>query len=213
MFTGIIERTGLVRAVRSQPGGRRVAIELGPMADELAVGDSIAVNGACLTVAAVDPPVAEFDIITETLHRTNLGQLQAGHRVNLERPLVLGARLDGYLVQGHVDATATLVDRQTVGGQFVLWFQTDEPTMAYITPKGAVTVDGVALTVVEIDRQRFSTALIPTTLERTTLGDRRVGDRVNIETDLIARIVARQLEVRAERGTLTAAKLRELGFA
>ncbi len=213
MFTGIVERTGTVRATYLQVGGKRLAIEVGSIASELAEGASLSVNGACLTVAAIHPPIAEFDVIEETLNRTNLGRLQTGDRVNLERSLRVGDRLGGYFVQGHIDSTARLVSRQAARERFLLWFEADEQLMAYIAPKGSVVIDGVALTVVDVAGRRFSVALIPTTLERTTLQDRLVGDLVNVETDLIARIIARQLKLRTNGGMLTMDKLKTLGFA
>lgn len=190
-------------------------IDLGPLADDLVRGESVAVNGVCLTAADCSGPTGEFDVMSETLDCTTLGGLRPGARVNLERAMVLGDRLDGHLVQGHVDATATVrrVDR---GQSRVLEFQASDELTALMAPKGSVAVDGVSLTLVAVSRDRFSVALIPTTLSETTLDKLSAGDTVNIEADVIGKYVAGFLRRLIGRGSdgggVTLEKLREAGF-
>jgi riboflavin synthase len=196
MFTGIVRAlAGVVRAEKSA-AGMRLAVNLPAEVGPAAVGDSIAVDGVCLTVAALpaagkagEPRVGEFDVVPETLSRTTLGSLKAGAKVNLEPALRAGDALGGHFVQGHVDGTATISRIASAGGEFVIWFDCPAELTAEMIPKGSVTVDGVSLTLVTVERTAFSTALIPTTREKTTLGFKKPGDRVNIETDVIAKWV------------------------
>jgi riboflavin synthase len=216
MFTGIVETVGRVVAVREVPGGRRLTINAGAASDGTAPGASLAVNGVCLTVAAVDGPRLDFDVITETLSRTNLGRLQVGHRVNLERSLRPDSRLDGHFVQGHVDGTARITEKRATDRERILWFEPQERLVPYMIPKGSVAIDGVSLTIAELRDRRFSVALIPTTIQATTLGDRNTGDAVNVETDLLVRAVVHWLQQTckaADDSGLTLAKLQEQGFA
>ncbi len=212
MFAGIVEGTGLVRGVRETPGGRRLTVDAGPLADGVAVGASVAVDGVCLTVSDLDGPRLDFDVITETLDRSTLGSLGVNGRVNLERSLRVGERIDGHFVQGHVDGVAAVSRRQASAGEWVLWFRPASQVMRYIVPKGSVAVSGVSLTVASVEAAEFSVACIPTTLARTTLGDLNVGDRVNIETDILVRTIVHALNGIGAAGGLTEAKLREHGF-
>lgn len=194
MFTGLVEAQGTVR--RTEPdgtGGRRLALAA-PFAGELALGESVAVNGTCLTV--VDRDAATFSVQAgpETLRRTNLGSVAIGDRVNLERSLKFGDRLGGHLVQGHVDGLGTLVERLSQGDWTTLWFELPHELTAQMVSKGSVAVDGVSLTLVDVLPERFSVALIPHTLAETTLGTLPVGAPVNIETDLIGKYVAKWME-------------------
>lgn len=216
MFTGIIEAVSIVREVRRQAGGVRLALDLGPLAEGLAPGASVAVNGACLTAAALQGSVVAFDAVSETISRTNLGLLRPGDRVNVERSLRVGGTIDGHFVQGHIDGTAQVTRIDTTGGQWKLWCEPPTDLMRYMVVKGSVAIDGISLTLVDVTDREISTAIIPTTLERTTLGRRGPGDMVNIETDLIARIVVRQLEGRftgRAMGNVTLQQLIENGFA
>jgi riboflavin synthase len=216
MFTGIIRHVGVVRAVRPAGSGRRPAIDLGPLAEGLRAGDSVAVAGACLTVAAINGSTAEFDVVAETLSRTTLGALRAGAKVNLERSLRVGDSLDGHFVQGHVDGLAR-VKAVRRGGQWVVEFAAERELTDRMVPKGSVAIDGVSLTLVEVRDGLFSVALIPTTLAETTLSRLRVGDKVNVETDVIGKYVRRCVEQFGPRagapGKLTVEKLKEAGFA
>jgi riboflavin synthase len=213
MFTGIIERLAEVRRVAAGEVCR-LEIDLGLLAAGLKRGDSVNVNGTCLTVAETGRGVVGFDVIPETLRRSNLGDLSPGAKVNVERSLQVGARLDGHFVQGHVDGQARLERIDEAGSEYVMWLSTDPELMPYIVPKGSIALDGVSLTVADIEGGRFSVALIPTTLRDTTLGLRRPGDTLNLETDILVRAVAHLLEtgrVQASRG-VTWEMLREHGF-
>ena len=215
MFTGIVQHVGVIRAVRDTFDGKRLAIDLGPLADDLDRGDSVAVNGACLTAADCSGQTAEFDVIAETLKRTTLGAFRPGTKVNLERAMTLSDRLDGHIVQGHVDATATVrrIDRRQ---PCILELQGSDELTALMAPKGSVAINGVSLTLADISRDRFSVGLIPTTLADTTLGDLGAGDTVNIEADVIGKYVAgflqRMLGQDSGAGAVTLDKLREAGF-
>ncbi len=216
MFTGIVEAVGRVVRVRQEAGGRRFTVDAGPVADGIVLGASMCVNGACLTVAAIAGTHLDFDAILETIEHTTLGRLQAGDRVNLERSLRPDGRLDGHFVQGHVDGTAIIRERTETDRERVLWFEMSPAVQPYIVPKGSVAIDGISLTIAALKDDRFSVALIPTTIRETTLWARQVGDAVNVETDILARTVVHWLrQVRGEpnSGGLTLSKLREHGFA
>ena len=212
MFAGIVEGTGLVRSVRETPGGQRLTVDAGPLADGVVVGASVAVDGVCLTVSGLDGPRLDFDVITESLDRSTLGSLGVNGRVNLERSLRVGERIDGHFVQGHVDGVASVSRRRASASEWVLWLRPASQVTRYIVPKGSVAVGGVSLTVASVEAAEFSVACIPTTLARTTLGDLNVGDRVNIETDILVRTIVHALNGIGAAGGLTEAKLREHGF-
>lgn len=212
MFTGIIETVGTVQAVRPTAAGRRMAINLGPLADGLKLGASVAVNGVCLTVASLDGRIAEFDVVTESLQRSNLGRLESPSRVNLERSLRAGDPLDGHFVQGHVDGMGTVQRLDATASQWKVWFSAPRQIMQYVVPKGSVAIDGVSLTIVDVRPDAFSVVLVPTTLQGTTLADLREGQPVNIETDLIVRAIVHRLGG-LQSGGVTLETLREHGFA
>ncbi|MFO0807392.1 MAG: riboflavin synthase [Gemmataceae bacterium] len=194
MFTGLIETMGEVRRAEADAcGGRRLTLRA-PFASELALGESVAVNGTCLTVVARDADSFAVEAGPETLLRTNLGRVEVGHRVNLERSLKFGDRLGGHMVQGHVDGVGTLVERLPQGEWQTLWFALPPKFAAQMVSKGSVAVDGVSLTLVDVLADRFSVALIPHTLAETTLGTIEIGAPVNIETDLIGKYVAKWME-------------------
>ena len=213
MFTGIIQHVGAVRGVEVGKSGARLTIDLGPLHQPLREGDSVAVNGACLTVASLGEAAAEFDVIAETLRLTTLGELRAGASVNLERALAIGAGLDGHMVQGHVDGVAA-VSKVHRGDQWLVELTAGRDLTDLMVTKGSVAIDGVSLTLTSVGTDRFGVALIPTTLRATTLGDVGVGRRVNIETDVIGKYVLRYLRTLAGGGGgVTLDKLREAGFA
>jgi len=193
MFTGLVEALGTIRRVQDDAAGRRLIVAEKKLAPELSIGESVAVNGACLTVVERDSEAFHFEAGPETLHRTNLGELGAGDRVNLERALRLSDRLGGHIVQGHVDGIGRVADRQRQGEWETVWFSCPAELTRYMVSKGSVAVDGVSLTLVEVETERFSVALIPHTLEHTTLGFRPVGATVNLEIDLLAKYVAKLL--------------------
>ncbi|MBI2563392.1 MAG: riboflavin synthase [candidate division NC10 bacterium] len=216
MFTGIIEAIGTIRGYSPRADGARAVIGAGPLAEGLRVGDSIAVDGACLTVTSLKGGGFACDLSAETLARTTLRTLRVGARVNLERPLRLGDRLGGHLVTGHVDAVGQVADRVPQGdGEFVR-FRFPPDLAPLLVMKGSIAVDGISLTVAELGRDTFGVALIPHTLHHTTLGGKRVGDPVNLEADLLGKHVARLLAGRADfvgQEGLTLASLKEHGFA
>jgi riboflavin synthase len=197
MFTGIVEGTGTVAAMRRPPAGgaARLEVEAPWPAGELAVGDSVAVDGCCLTVVARTAGGFAADVVAETLRRTTLGRLPAGARVNLERPLALGGRLGGHLVQGHVDGVGRVLERRPAGegGEEV---RVDLPgdLARYVVEKGSIAVDGVSLTVAGVGQGWFAVALVPHTLAATTLGERAPGDPVNLEVDVVAKYVERLVQ-------------------
>lgn len=197
MFTGLVETLGSVLELIEQPPGRRLRVDCGFIADQCAIGDSICINGCCLTVVAIAEQVLEFDAGEETLSRTNLGQLLHGSEVNLERALRAGDRLGGHYVTGHVDALGTLERREEDPPWSKLWFKVPTEQGRQMASKGSVAVDGVSLTLVDVADDGFSVALIPHTLSATTLGRLQPGDPVNIETDVLAKYVQRQLETQS----------------
>ena len=193
MFTGLVESLGTVREVVFDGAGCRLAVASVEIAAELAVGDSVAVNGACLTVVAGDDQTCKFQLGPETLLRTNLGELRSGDRVNLERALRLSDRLGGHLVQGHIDGVGQVAERIPSGEWVTVWFTCPAELAAQMVPKGSVAVDGVSLTLVDVAADRFSVALIPHTLANTTLGFKGPGSAVNLETDIVGKYVWKYL--------------------
>ncbi len=200
MFTGIIEEMGSVKALRREAGSARLTISASTVLGSTALGDSICVNGVCLTV--VDMGRSEFsaDVAFETLKVTDLGELQGGQKVNLERALQLSARIGGHLVTGHVDAVGRIRDKRQEGNSWRLFIEAPETALRYIIKKGSVAVDGISLTVADVDKTGFSIAMIPHTAKLTTLGFKSVGDSVNLETDIIGKYVERLLSGRVEGG-------------
>jgi riboflavin synthase len=188
VFTGLVETTARVRRVEPDADGARLEVET-PLAAELRQGDSIAVNGVCLT--AVDPDAERFraDVMAETLRRSSLGPLAAGDAVNVELPLRAGDRLGGHMVQGHVDGTGTVADVRDEGFARLVRVEADAALLRYVVEKGSIAVDGVSLTVAEVDDTGFAVSLIPETLERTTLGLAAPGRVVNLEVDVLAKYV------------------------
>ncbi len=189
MFTGLVEALGSVTALAAAGAGRELTVRAPQVAGELALGESVAVNGACLTVVARDEHTFRFEVGPETLARTNLGELKAGDRVNLERSLRVSDRLGGHLVQGHIDGVGQVAERLTEGEWVKVWFRCPPGLAAQMVPKGSVAVDGVSLTLVDVGPDRFSVALIPHTLANTTLGLKGPGAAVNLETDLLGKYV------------------------
>jgi riboflavin synthase len=211
LFTGLIECKGKVVRLSGGGVGKELVISLPAIASEVKVGESIAADGACLTVTGISGERVSFDVSPETLERTTLGSLRGGARVNVERPLKLGDRVGGHMVQGHVDGVGTIARIEASSGQHTFRFNLPVELAGMLIEKGSVAVDGISLTVVDVGGDWFSVAVIPHTLEVTTLGEKRVGEKVNIETDMIGKWVRKFVE--GKKVGLTVEKLREAGFA
>jgi len=205
LFTGIVEEVGTVKSI----GSGKLAVSASVVLQGTRLGDSIAVNGTCLTVSALDSASFSVDVMPETLKRTNLGQLRTGSSVNLERALMVGGRVGGHLVQGHVDATGMVASLLPEGKAVVARFSAPPEVLRYVVEKGFIAVDGVSLTVVGYDKISFSVSLVGYTLESTVLGSRKVRDQVNLEVDIIAKYVEK---LREGRGGVTLDFLSEHGF-
>jgi len=206
LFTGIVEEIGSVRAV----GPDKLTISATNVIQDTKKGDSIAVNGVCLTVTEIDPDSFSVDVMPETLRRTNLGALRAGEAVNLERPLAVGGRMGGHFVQGHVDDRGRVLSATREGGALLLRFEASKDIMRYVVEKGFIAIDGASLTVTECNATSFQVSLVAYTLSDTNLGGRRPGDEVNLEVDIIAKYVERLRE--RSGSAITPEFLAEHGF-
>jgi riboflavin synthase len=193
MFTGLIEGLGTIQAVRSSGQGRRMVVQADYSLEHVRIGDSIAVDGACLTAVAVSGKRFEVDVSPETLRTTTLGTAKIGQRVNLERSLRLSDRIDGHLVAGHVDGTGVIRDRQVAGNATVVSVAVPQALSRYLIRKGSVAVDGISLTINDCDETGFTVTIIPRTGQVTTVGFKTIGDPVNIETDMIGKYVEKFL--------------------
>jgi len=213
MFTGLIETICTVKSVRRSAESMVLTIDLGVLAGESKTGDSIAISGACLTIAKLQGNLASFDVSAETLAKSTLGKLKPSSEVNVERSLKASDRFGGHFVLGHVDGTAT-VDAIDKSGEFAnIKFTAKAELLDAIVVKGSVAVDGISLTIATVDLKSFGVSVIPETLKRTTLGKAKIGDCVNIETDIIVKTIKRQLdEILPKKQSLTAEKLRQLGY-
>jgi riboflavin synthase len=212
MFTGLVSDMGVVERLEPRAGGARVTIRPGSMpVDDLALGESVACNGACLTVVERGGGRMSFDAVPETLARTTLGSWRAGTRVNLERALRLSDRLGGHLVQGHVDAVGQVLGRVAEGQGARLTISLPPALAPLVAEKGSIAIDGVSLTVARADRDRFEVALIPETLSRTVLGAAAPGTPVNLEVDVVARHVARLREFAGSPG-ISEGSLKDWGY-
>ncbi len=198
MFAGIVERTGIVERVDPFPAATRLSIRAADYFGDLPHGASVAVNGACLTLCGAHGELGEFDVVPETLRLTNLGEMRKGDVVNLERSLRVGDRIDGHFVQGHVDCLGRVERIERGEGEWKLWVRGDASIAPLLVRKGAVTLDGVSLTLVDVEGDLFSAVLIPTTLERTTLSRRKAGDAINIESDVLARLMVARIDALLE---------------
>jgi riboflavin synthase len=188
MFTGLVEGTATVRRVEQNGDGAHLELET-PLAAELEQGDSVAVNGVCLTAVAIEPGAFRADVMAETLRRSSLGPLGQGDRVNVELPLRAGDRMGGHVVQGHVDGTGTVNSIREEGFARLIQIGARPEILRYVVEKASIAVDGVSLTVAAVDDTSFTVSLIPETLERTTLGDATEGGVVNLEVDVLAKYV------------------------
>jgi riboflavin synthase len=213
MFTGLIKAICTVKSAYTAGGGMHLTVDLGKLAEESKIGDSIAINGVCLTVAQLRGSLADFDVSGETLTKSALGKLKSSSPVNTELAMKATDRFGGHFVLGHVDGIATIkaIERQ---GQFAdIKFTANPKLLAQMVVKGSVAVDGISLTIANMDGDSFSVSIIPETLKKTTLGQAKIGDTVNIETDIIIKTIKKQLEkILPTEQKLTAERLKELGF-
>jgi len=196
MFTGLVEGTGRVLAIESPHGVMRLLIDAGPLAEGAKIGDSVALNGCCLTVTAIDGPRLAFDLLEETQARTNLGAVKPGAVINLERALPASGRYGGHFVTGHIDATGLIRRWEQTGADYELRIGIEPDHGIYLVPKGCIAVDGISLTVADVGRDEFSVWIIPHTRTVTALRERAMGDRVNLEFDLLAKYTEKILAVR-----------------
>ncbi len=200
MFTGIIEGLGTIKAVLSKGKGSVFTIDSDFVLDNTKIGDSIAVNGACLTVVEIQEKKFKVDVAPETLTVTHLGNIEIGERVNLERALKLSDRIDGHLVSGHVDGVGTISKKKNLGNAIIVTIDVSEAILNYMIKKGSVAIDGISLTINKCGTKNFEISIIPHTSKLTTIGFKDVGARVNIETDMIGKYVERIMTRKKENG-------------
>lgn len=213
MFTGLIEAVCKVKSVRRTGGTMLLTVDLANLAGDCKIGDSIAVNGVCLTITKLDGHNADFDVSAETLTKSTMNNLGPSSQVNIERAVKAADRFGGHFVQGHIDGTALVKAMEKQGKFAVMKFMAEAELLDFMVPKGSVAVDGISLTIAGIDDNSFSVALIPETLNKTTLSKVKISDKVNIETDIIVKTIKKQLEkILPQNRTLTAEKLKDLGF-
>ncbi|MBN1457859.1 MAG: riboflavin synthase [Sedimentisphaerales bacterium] len=213
MFTGIIESIGTVKGIRQGSGGKVISVDLGKLCDDIKHGDSVAVNGVCLTVSKISGTAIEFNVSAETLSRSSINNLTVSAKVNLERAMSAEGRFGGHIVQGHIDGVATVSSIERKGAFSEMVFSAGKELLDEMVVKGSVAIDGISLTVSKMDERSFGISVIPTTLQETTLGTAKIGDIVNIETDILIKAVKKQLKkILPEKGGLTESKLKEYGF-
>jgi riboflavin synthase len=213
MFTGIIETVGTIRQITPKGVQMQLAVDIRGLAEGTSLGDSIAANGVCLTVGRLDGTCAVFDVSTETLRRSNLSALKPGSKVNLERAMSAQGRFGGHIVQGHVDGVGKIAAIRKQADFAEFRFETSPELLKQMVQKGSVAVDGISLTIAKLDKTGFEIALIPTTLAETIWHTAKVGDTVNIETDILVKIIQRQLNTIIPESTgLTLGRLKEHGF-
>jgi riboflavin synthase len=221
MFTGLVEEVGAVESITGNQDAKRMVIRAQKVLDGVKIGDSIAVNGICLTVTAHSTKHFHVDVMPETLRHTNLRELKRGQSVNVERALRLGDRFGGHLVSGHIDGTGTILSRQLHANAVLFRIKASNELLRYMIPRGSICIDGISLTLVEVTQDSFSVSIIPHTLASTSLQDRKPGDVVNVETDMIGKYVERllhpfkadQTNAHVRPGGLNLAFLQENGFA
>jgi len=211
MFTGLVEAVGKVVSLSREGQDARLLVDVGAAFDDVAVGESISISGACLTVVDIDGAHLAFDLSPETLERTGLGSLTPGAPVNIERALEVGDRLGGHFVAGHVDGIGSVKSIRETGEHWLMHFGVPRELTAMMIPKGSVAVDGISLTIVDLTADSFSVAVIPYTYDNTTLGSKRAGDMVNIETDMLAKMVFKAVGKLPQEG-ISEGFLREHGF-
>lgn len=213
MFTGLIQQVCTVKALSKSGGSAALTIDLGQLANQAKTGDSIAINGSCLTVSKLAGTSATFDVSGETLTKTTLGKLSPGAKVNVELALRADDRFGGHFVLGHVDNTATILKIEKKGDFSTFTFAAPKDLLDQLVPKGSVAVDGISLTIAELNHDGFAVAVIPQTLKETTLGQAKINQKTNIEIDIITKTVKRYLEKNTPpKGNLTIEDLQQQGF-
>jgi riboflavin synthase len=212
MFTGIVEEVGNVEKI-AHGNIMQITLRAEKVLEQTKIGDSINVNGVCLTVVSLDNPRVGFEIMKETQEKTNLKTLQIGHKVNLERAMSASSRFDGHIVSGHIDGQGKIKNKTTKSGEFILEMEADKQLINYLVPKGSICIDGVSLTIMAVQNGSFNIGFIPHTLKSTTLGTKKLGDMVNLEVDMLAKYVFRYLENQGKSGSpISENYLRRLGF-
>jgi len=190
VFTGIIEGQGIVKKFDIKTQNRSAAkmgIDLGNLAKGLQIGDSVAINGVCLTATHISKNHAEFEMIDETLKKTNLGMIKSGDKVNIERSLKVGERMEGHFVLGHIDGTGKIIKIEKLSKEIKFWIELPKDLARFVVKKGSITVDGISLTLVDVLKNKISICIIPHTMKITNLGSKKIGDKVNIETDILGK--------------------------
>jgi len=212
MFTGLIKEIGTVQKVNPIAGGKEFTVQAPTIAPELHIGDSVAVNGVCVTVTCTNPGIFQFNAAQETLTKTTLSKWRVGTKVNLERPLKLGDSLDGHWVLGHVDEIVKVVSRKSQGSSILLTIELPEDLVPLVVPRGSIALDGVSLTIARLDGRKATVSLVPHTLKNTTLGDRKVGDLLNVEADILGKHVVQYMKTRGDSSKITKDLLKNQGF-
>lgn len=218
MFTGLVEEVGVLESIQGNEQASRLVIRAQQVLDGVKLGDSISVNGICLTVTSYANRQFSVDVMPETMNKTSLRQLRSGQRVNLERAMRLGDRFGGHIVSGHVDGTGMVASREVNANAVVFRIEAKPQLLKYVIARGSICIDGISLTVVDVNDSGFTVSIIPHTLANTSLADRRPGDLVNLETDVIGKYVERLLGYQnhgttEKSGGLSLAFLQENGFA
>jgi len=211
MFTGIIENLAVVKKLSLKAGGAELFLDFSDFYNDIKLGESIAINGVCLTVKEISGTLVGFDVSSETLKKTTLGKLRNAERVNIERALKVGDRLGGHFVTGHIDGTGTIKEKKQSADQCTMSFSVGKKFTNMMIEKGSVAIDGISLTIVDVVDGAFSVALIPFTLASTTLGFKKIGDQVNIEIDMLGKWVKKILK-KEDVGGMTREQLTEQGF-
>ena len=192
MFTGIVEGIGIIKKLEKKTKNRsaaKIKVDLGNLAKGLKVGHSVALNGICLTVTRISKKVAEFEIIGETIKKTDLGKLESGDKVNIERSLKVGDRMEGHFVLGHIDGTGKIINIKKFPKEIKLWIELPNNLTKYVVKKGSIAIDGISLTLVDIIKNKILVCIIPHTMEITNLNSKKIGDKVNIETDILGKYI------------------------
>lgn len=210
MFTGLIAELGEIAAIRQGADGARLSVKCGELHKDTSIGDSIAVNGICLTVVAIKEEILSFDVSSETLKNTNLGSLKTGFKVNLEVSLRPTSKMGGHFVTGHIDGVGKIRSKAQTGNALKIEIEAPQDVLKYLVDKGSVAVDGISLTVVDVLRDSFTIVIIPHTAKITTIGFKNTGDTVNLEPDILAKYVARFLKADGDSSLMSA--LRKSGF-